>query len=398
MVSKIEMTHNLIVSAVMAVATLVFFGASPVRADEVLGAYIRSPAEEGGGYLVQKGPECYLVAPAHVVAEVLRDESGNPAGYELYREMTIRDDKGLAAEGFDEVTISREEDLGLLKLRVSKEFNCRSDWSEGGQTEAILRSAMRSTKAEFRILTVKGNGSMNMTDAALAGRTEQNLFSLGVGVQKGQSGSLVFHGGTFVGMVVNSSRGSGGGKTEVLRQDRIAGLIGKHVTIDGLTLMIGRMAQQNGARLIDLPLAKYSAREYLQPVSGVSVIDAMPADYDKTGALINARGADYVVSMVIIHAGTERLAPLVRKPNKYQTILGLNKPRLRVMYKMQFELKNPRTGQSTVQLIDFDQTYMYDRDQKVVINEAQEIAVKQGLHLLLQKAGIVALPTKGKKK
>lgn len=153
--------------------------------------------EDGQGFLRQRGSDCYLITPQHVL------------GPERSAELV-----GERAEQHQGI-LERSYDPDLAILRVPDRSDCPSRFPDGG----ALRELLRNTSSA-RLLTRSASGAVRQTGVEIIASDERFIrirARSGERLFRGMSGSPLMIGGSTAGMLQSVDADSGTGT--VLRQD-----------------------------------------------------------------------------------------------------------------------------------------------------------------------------------
>jgi hypothetical protein len=153
--------------------------------------------EDGQGFLRQRGSDCYLITPQHVL------------GPERSAELV-----GERAERYQGI-LERSYDPDLAILRVPDRSDCPSRFPDGG----ALRELLRNTSSA-RLLTRSASGAVRQTGVEIIASDERFIrirARSGERLFRGMSGSPLMIGRSTAGMLQSVDADSGSGT--VLRQD-----------------------------------------------------------------------------------------------------------------------------------------------------------------------------------
>ncbi len=401
-------------TAARAIGAMMIFGlAAPAVADPVAQAYIRAAGRgaetDGDGYLVARGPECFLVAPRHVIATEIASDKGGKT-WHLRKGITVTDSSSTPADGEPEVVVifqEPEEDLAVLKLHVSPSFKCGSETPAGDGIDRVLGGAIQSGDSGFRIVNLKGGQTTAKPSLALTGLDDAH-FSLNTATMGGTSGSVVYHGDMLVGMVVTSAANSGKGDTRVLRQDFIYPRIKPFVKSAGVTVLLKPFLQNGKSGGFDSVVSGTAdMRQVLEGMKGINVKEAPPSDYDKDYNLHDPMGADYVLGAQII-VGNVNTLKAVKAPFSFKTpslpggkllegVLGGNNStvnvggkdqRKQLTLRMLVTLQNVKTGQTYTRTFDHTQEFPDDAVLQQVVEQSLERELQKDLPEVMTMAGL----------
>jgi len=156
--------------------------------------------EDGQGFLRQRGNDCYLVTPQHVLGQA--------------REAVLTGDRAQRHNA----TLERSYDPDLAILRIDTLDDCPTRFPDGGALNRLLN---QSTKA--RLSTRSSSGALQQVAVEILGSDDRFIRVRGANGEqlfRGMSGSPLMIGGSTAGMLqtVNADNGTG----MVLRQDHMS--------------------------------------------------------------------------------------------------------------------------------------------------------------------------------
>ena len=159
-----------------------------------------SADEDGQGFLRQRGNDCYLVTPQHVL--------GQSRSAEMIAER---------AERFS-ADLQRTYDPDLAIMRVAGKTGCPTRFPDGGALEQLIHS-----DRSMRLATRSAGGALRYTNVEVIGSDDRFILiapKSGERLFRGLSGSPLMIGGSTAGMLqtVDAERGTG----RVLRQDYLS--------------------------------------------------------------------------------------------------------------------------------------------------------------------------------
>ena len=154
-------------------------------------------AEDGQGFLRQRGDACYLVTPQHVLGPALK--------------AVLTGDR---AERHS-ATLERSYDPDLAILRVASLSGCPTRFPDGGALDRLLQAT-----SEARLVSRSNSGAVRQTPVEIIASDERYIrirARNGEPLFRGMSGSPLMMGGSTAGMLQSVDADSGTGT--VLRQD-----------------------------------------------------------------------------------------------------------------------------------------------------------------------------------
>ena len=157
-------------------------------------------AEDGQGFLRQRGEACYLVTPQHVVG--------------LARKAALTGDR---AERYS-ATLERSYDPDLAILRVAGLSGCPTRFPDGGALDRLLQAT-----SQARLASRSNSGAVRQTPIEIIASDERYIrirVRNGEPLFRGMSGSPLMIGGSTAGMLQSVNADSGIGT--VLRQDYLS--------------------------------------------------------------------------------------------------------------------------------------------------------------------------------
>jgi len=156
--------------------------------------------EDGQGFLRQRGNDCYLVTPQHVLGQA--------------RQAVLIGDRAQRHNA----TLERSYDPDLAILRIDTLDDCPTRFPDGGALNRLLN---QSTKA--RLSTRSSSGALQQVAVEILGSDDRFIRVRGANGEqlfRGMSGSPLMIGGSTAGMLqtVNADNSTG----MVLRQDHMS--------------------------------------------------------------------------------------------------------------------------------------------------------------------------------
>lgn len=243
--------------------------------------------EHGAGISVGKGPDCFVVAPLHVV--------------EFARSIVITDRNGRSAKA-NRYQAPDGVDAALLKVESGHTLDCPADWDDGSAGETAMQEAdflvsrkVKQRGMQQRRFFLGGETSTTMSLNPYSSTPADRLI-------EGDSGSSVYAKNFLVGMILSVDTVSGAG--EALKQSQLHALFGSLVL-------------EQSAKLALVNPVYYQNREDRYATVGVKnfVDTRTPFDVmelDATTAAMNAQNlrrnvaptypddVDYIISTSII--------------------------------------------------------------------------------------------------
>ena len=154
-------------------------------------------AEDGQGFLRQRGNACYLVTPQHVLGQA--------------REAVLTGDRAQRHKA----VLERSYDPDLAILRIETLDDCPTRFPDGGALDQLLQAT-----SEARLVSRSDSGAVRQVSTEIIASDERFIrirAENGERLFRGMSGSPLMIGGSTAGMLqtVNADNGTG----MVLRQD-----------------------------------------------------------------------------------------------------------------------------------------------------------------------------------
>ena len=254
----------------------------------------RRGLEYGAGISVGRGPECFVVAPLHVV--------------EFAREITITDRRGRSAAAI-RYQAPEGVDAILLKVEDGHSLDCPEDWDDGSAAEGIVYDV------PFLVSKKVKDGGIDQRRFFPGSVTPTSIqlqpFSANASdrLMEGDSGSALYAQNRPLGMIVAVDTATGEG--EAIKQSQLHALFANYVMEQSARVaLISPVYYRNSEN----PYATVAMVDFLSANSTFDVRE-MPPNVAAANQLAARQGiaaeypddADYVISGVIIKESARRV-------------------------------------------------------------------------------------------